>query len=604
MRRWAWMRTFCELQLYALVFALPFEFNFGARDHYLYTNLKFQALLLMASWTCLKLADFAAASRKPRLSAILPLPTAVLLAIATFVVVEVLAAALAPEFRDNALKSAVKGAFGAVLCAAGADLIGGSVREGERTQARAVLLALALSGSCVALIGLAEMAGLGGLSPLVSSFQPNKYWIGNHVRFVSTMEYPNTAGSLLGVSMSATLALTILPGLRPDRTLWPPVSVGMLGVQGVALALTYSRGALGATLVAILVATWLARKLTWQKNAFQVLAACLAVLAGGAVYQNHVRFEAQSASAPEQRRMAHYGLEATDKVRTLSPGRSYQETIAVQNDSPFNWRRGDYGVGYRWHRLGASGKSPLLAGADFGADVPPTQRARISVQLATPRETGEYLLIWFVYYRSDDGIEEIKDSFSPGILHVIGPARSPAIPQVLSEQARGYIGLIDEERRDLNGQFVPGRWELWSAALKMFRSRPWLGMGPDNFRILKWEYMEVPKGDETILANSLYLELLSGSGLLGMVSFLWLVWESAKVVVPSVSPTAPRRGWVAGYFGVAYLAGLVSHGAVDYFLKFTPTFLLFWLMLGLLCAKTRGAAEGCGAAGCDGADRL
>jgi hypothetical protein len=36
---------------------------------------------------------------------------------------------------------------------------------------------------------------------------------------------------------------------------------------------------------------------------------------------------------------------------------------------------------------------------------------------------------------------------------------------------------------------------------------------------------------------------------------------------------------------VTYFLAFLLHGAVDYFLKFTPTFLLFWISLGVACAS-------------------
>jgi O-antigen ligase len=206
------------------------------------------------------------------------------------------------------------------------------------------------------------------------------------------------------------------------------------------------------------------------------------------------------------------------------------------------------------------------------------------VTLRTPDEAGQYLLIWFVFVR-EDGIRELEDSFSPGIMCFIGPTTQPP-PTPAGTSALQYTGAIQEERRLLNAALVPGRWELWSAALKMLRQRPLLGMGPDNFRILKWRYMDLPKGDETILANSLYLELLAGSGILGLVSFLWLSWELARRMMASAA-VADRSTRGIAFFGMTYLAAFLLHGMVDYFLKFTPTFLLFWLVLGTLSRRAQ-----------------
>jgi O-antigen ligase len=204
-----------------------------------------------------------------------------------------------------------------------------------------------------------------------------------------------------------------------------------------------------------------------------------------------------------------------------------------------------------------------------------------TVPLNSP-SPGEYLLIWFLF-DGNESAAEVKDSYSPGILCTVGnPGEDPT--PAISGKARRYLAAIREERRNLDVTARPRRPELWLAAIRMGLSKPLLGIGPDNFRLRKWEFMEVPKGDDTILANSLYLETLAGSGLSGLACLLWLLWEfSRRIAVKALTATSPSER-VGAYFGTAYLAGLLSHGIVDYFLKFTPIFLMFWLLLGMLCA--------------------
>ncbi|PYV39352.1 MAG: hypothetical protein DMG09_09400, partial [Acidobacteria bacterium] len=151
--------------------------------------------------------------------------------------------------------------------------------------------------------------------------------------------------------------------------------------------------------------------------------------------------------------------------------------------------------------------------------------------------------------------------------------------------------LIREERRRLMLLDVPDRWDLWHAALKMFLSRPLLGAGPDNFRLLKWKYMKAQKGDETILANSLYLEYLANSGIAGLASLLWLVVEFAKCLGQKLRLAEESRDRGVAFFGVAFFAAFLTHGLVDYFLKFTPAFLLFWLIMGVLNGERRAGAD-------------
>ncbi len=585
----AWLRRCCEFQLFALVFALPFEYYIAGREQSLLTSLKLQIVALLATWACLRLAEWADRGGSPAQALRELFPGRLALPLAFFVLIGLLSATLAPEFRGNALRSGIKAVAGALLALAVADLC--RTPRARCSPIRGVLLALALAGSCTALLGLGDLAGFRFFSRLVNVFQPNKYFLGDHLRFVSTMEYPNTAGSILLVSICATLALTVFPNRVENHPAWKYAALVMLGTQGVALALTYSRGALGATIVAVVVATWCTRNLPWTGRGKLALAGCLVILLGGTAYLISVRYQSAGDVSPAVKRIAYYGLEAGKSIETLVPGQCYRQRIALQNKSPNEWRCGEYGIGYRWHRVDGNQGSAPQVGAEFSRDLPPASTAEVPVALNTPADPGEYLLIWFVF-RNAGTLEELKESYSPAILCVIDPAPSGAGAPAPSETARRYLGAINEERRSLNGTLVPGRWELWSAALRMFRERPLLGIGPDNFRLLKWKHMEVPKGDETILANSIYLELLSGTGILGLASFLWLLWAAGRCALAEIRSGGPSSGFVSGYFGIAYLAGLMSHGFVDYFLKFTPTFLVFWLVLGLLCARTGAAKEG------------
>jgi O-antigen ligase len=119
----------------------------------------------------------------------------------------------------------------------------------------------------------------------------------------------------------------------------------------------------------------------------------------------------------------------------------------------------------------------------------------------------------------------------------------------------------------------------------MFHERPWFGSGPDSFRLLKWKYMDIPAGDDTILANSLYLEFLAGSGIIGLLSLLWLLFEMGRTLWTKVRQTISPADRVIAFYGVTYFLAFLLHGSVDYFLKFTPTFLLFWISLGVACAS-------------------
>ena len=108
------------------------------------------------------------------------------------------------------------------------------------------------------------------------------------------------------------------------------------------------------------------------------------------------------------------------------------------------------------------------------------------------------------------------------------------------------------------------RESLWMAALKIFESHPF-GIGPDNYRLEYGKYLGATRWDTRVYSNNLYLELLTGSGILGLVAFL------VMLCVRAWRSNAASLG--AGVF--------LFHGVVDVFLMATPIYFAFWMFLGM-----------------------
>jgi O-antigen ligase len=126
---------------------------------------------------------------------------------------------------------------------------------------------------------------------------------------------------------------------------------------------------------------------------------------------------------------------------------------------------------------------------------------------------------------------------------------------------------------------------LWRAAVSAWRAHPLLGIGPDNFRHLSGQFLgRAHTEDERMHANSLYFETLADLGLVGLLAFGVLVAAlggSARRAVAAPGSRILALGVAAG------LATYLLHGLLDYFLEFTPTYALFWLLAGMLVAMDR-----------------
>ena len=118
-----------------------------------------------------------------------------------------------------------------------------------------------------------------------------------------------------------------------------------------------------------------------------------------------------------------------------------------------------------------------------------------------------------------------------------------------------------------------------------WRDHPLLGLGPDNFRHAYNRYLGLPHPDERLHANNLYFETLAGLGLAGIAALVLLVIGLARAARTAIGihGAASVGGLVAAGATIG-LATYLVHGCFDYFLEFTPTYGLLWLLAGLVVA--------------------
>jgi O-antigen ligase len=117
----------------------------------------------------------------------------------------------------------------------------------------------------------------------------------------------------------------------------------------------------------------------------------------------------------------------------------------------------------------------------------------------------------------------------------------------------------------------------------MFAAHPWLGVGPDNFRLLYGGYAGLERADTRTHSNNMYLEVLAGGGLLAAAAFLWFMREAVAVFIAAGRGRRPEQlALVAAGLAIAF------HAVVDSFIIFAPTYILFSLTLGLAAAVARG----------------
>jgi O-antigen ligase len=133
---------------------------------------------------------------------------------------------------------------------------------------------------------------------------------------------------------------------------------------------------------------------------------------------------------------------------------------------------------------------------------------------------------------------------------------------------------------------VVPRGDLWGVAVHLVRDRPLVGSGLDTFRLTYGPELGLRRWDTRQHSNSLYLETLVSLGVVGAVAFfgwlLVLLLDIGRTLLRATDPWTPA-------IAAALLAYLL-HGIVDYFLLFSSTGLLFWLLSGAWLAARRAPA--------------
>jgi O-antigen ligase len=210
-------------------------------------------------------------------------------------------------------------------------------------------------------------------------------------------------------------------------------------------------------------------------------------------------------------------------------------------------------------------------------DLAPGETATVSAQVQAPALTGTVVLQW-------DVVQETVAWFSTR-----GSTTAEVNVQVTPARQHLVAALVPVHGL-LSNSSSPPRAALWRAGVQMWLSHPLLGSGPDNFRHTYGHYLGLAAFDDRITANSWYVELLATTGLMGLIS--WLLIPAALIFSAQQNRRMlPRRARVLLIGLSAALLAFLLHGVVDYFMEFTPTYGLFWLIAGLFVGLLTGTRD-------------
>jgi hypothetical protein len=376
----------------------------------------------------------------------------------------------------------------------------------------------------------------------------------------------------------------VLSAIRPE----PVIIIGALALISLALALTFSRGALlgaGAGLAVFAVATR-KRRPRPRPNRSR-----LALLGGSALVAVGAGIAVLGLSDPATLRLTTQSdLEwYRADLHGALPGRLHPNSlitvpVTAHNPGPLTWRAGGtdpFHIGYHW--LLPDDRMLVLDGlrTRLPHNLKPGQSVTVQARVLTPRAAGRYRLEW-------DIAEENVAWFN---VHTGTLQARDVVVSGRSGRARIAGRVLAKPLPFPTAPSQPERSVLWAAALRMIRAHPLLGVGPNGYRLTYGRYEQPPQSswDTRIYANSLPLEVGADLGLAGLVLFLAFLLSAAGPAFVRSLRDGRTEIWPAAI--LAALAVLLAHGAVDYLLGSRAVLLLFWITLGLIAALPAPAAS-------------
>ena len=496
--------------------------------------------------------------------------------VALFALVLVLSAARAPLARPDAIKFALRNLGGIALYVAAANLL--------RAPAAALTTSVAMTIGAVVAASLmwAELHVPGAAAALVP-FHARSFDVFGLPRASGPFQYPNIAAMYLEGALPVVLAAGVaLDAHRGFRSRWGTVAATIAAAILVeALSLTASRAAM-VTAVVVVAAVGLhalARRTPgrWRAPVVLAVVGVLAVANTAIGSLTGVRMKFWNDTRWYRSAIVPVGEWPT----ALPPKTRTAVDVDVRNAGVRPWPATGtkhVALAYHWYDE-STGRQVVFDGVrtPLPRDIDPGVTVRLNAAVKTPDSPGRYrlhleLVHEFVTWFGEQGdagydvVLDVRDQVAADALRRPLPAATiPAAVEAPLERAT--------------------RMMLWRAAVMAWREHPLLGLGPDNFRRAYNRYIGLPRPDERLHANNMYFETLASLGLAGIVALALVI----ATFVGAARRAVGLRGAssAAGLLAVGAAAGLGAyavHGFFDYFLEFTPTYALLWLLGGMLMA--------------------
>jgi hypothetical protein len=409
---------------------------------------------------------------------------------------------------------------------------------------------------------------------LLSAFRAWVAFVGSQVRASGPLQYPTIASMFLEIAYAFAVGLMLMAidGRRRAAALaWGAVAA----VITQAVVFTFTRSGLvtiAATLTVVSALRYRRTGVDRGSAALAIVAVVFAVQVLSSRSAEYLRLRLTTETMEAWFRAdidAPRQLELATASRTIVPvrlrnagGVTWDSSAPQPIQLSYHWLLANEDTVVVWEGLRTAFPVRVFPGATIAVDA----------HVEAPPEPGQYRLMWDVEQR-----HRLWFSTEPDVplqvtrVAVSGPSAGPA-----SKPFR--MALPANTVR-------PGRFVLWRAAAGLLANRPFLGVGPDNYRLLYGDEGGLATFDRRVHANNMYIEMAVGGGLVGGAAFAWLCWAAARQLAKAVRG---RRGAPLDSAAAALAAATVAiglHGLVDSFLSFTATYILIAVTLGLTSAS-------------------
>lgn len=479
------------------------------------------------------------------------------------VAVALIASLAAPEFAANALRATAR-------LAAALALFVLVVNIATQRVALQIIAAMLAAAALVGVIAILELAQVPWVLDALKAFRPGFHVVGGQLRATSTLIYPTITSMFLEVAFALGLAW-----LASSR-----IAFVALVLTGAGVIATFTRSGLITMAVSLFccgaLLFWRHRR--WGAAHTRLAALAVALVALVLVSRTPQMLVARLSAEGSQE---WYGASYQVPQRlTLSPDSFNDVPVTLRNQGRLTWRSDTvppFALSYHW--LAADSEEIVVFDGlrtSFAAAVTPGEAVSMTARVRAPNYPGRYTLIW-------DVVQEHRTWLS---LEGVFPGRTAAVVEGTAVGAPPPT----HGRMPSSVMRMP-RSVLWATAGEIARARPWLGIGPDNFRLSYGRYLGLAAWDTRVHANNTYLEVLAGMGIAGVMALLWLgvaALRSARLLLAVDDLSLP----IAVAASAACLA-IAIHGLVDSFLTFTPTYVAFAIAAGLLFAALRRAEPSC-----------